>query len=413
MEIIKKAIGQIESLIKTGKTPPSKEERYYNGNINWYTPGDLDKEKFLGKSNRTITEVAVAENKATILPKHTVVIGAIGDIGKLGITSVESCTNQQITGISTNDEVYFEYLYYWLKANKQLLQSNAKNAILPILNNESIRSIKIQFPKDIDDQKRISKVLSQCEALIQKRKQSIDLLDDLLRSTFWEMFGDPVRNEKGFKLDSLLSFGSLKNGLNFTNKENGNEVKYLGVGDFKNNWIIQNIDELGSISLDTFPSEDYFLKNGDLIFVRSNGNKQLIGRCLVIYPEETKITFSGFCIRYRLEKDGINPIYLVHLFRNKNFKIKMLSGGRGANIQNINQDMLGKLLIPIPQPEDQEKFVLIVDKIEALKTQFKQSLQELENLYGSISQRAFNGELDLNKVDISDMEDFKKKKLKP
>lgn len=409
MEIIKKAIGQIESLIKTGKTPPSKEERYYNGNINWYTPGDLDKEKFLGKSNRTITEVAVAENKATILPKHTVVIGAIGDIGKLGITSVESCTNQQITGISTNDEVYFEYLYYWLKANKQLLQSNAKNAILPILNNESIRSIKIQFPKDIDDQKRISKVLSQCEALIQKRKQSIDLLDDLSRSTFWEMFGDPVRNEKGFKLDSLLSFGSLKNGLNFTNKENGNEVKYLGVGDFKNNWIIQNIDELGSISLDTFPSEDYFLKNGDLIFVRSNGNKQLIGRCLVIYPEETKITFSGFCIRYRLEKDGINPIYLVHLFRNKNFKIKMLSGGRGANIQNINQDMLGKLLIPIPQPEDQEKFVLIVDKIEALKTQFKQSLQELENLYGSISQRAFNGELDLNKVDISDMEDFKKK----
>ena len=130
---------------------------------------------------------------------------------------------------------------------------------------------------------------------------------------------------------------------------------------------------------------------------------------MVIYPEETKITFSGFCIRYRLEKDGINPIYLVHLFRNKNFKIKMLSGGRGANIQNINQDMLGKLLIPIPQPEDQEKFVLIVDKIEALKTQFKQSLQELENLYGSISQRAFNGELDLNKVDISDMEDFKKK----
>ena len=252
-------------------------------------------------------------------------------------------------------------------------------------------------------------MLSRCEALIQKRKQSIDLLDDLLRSTFWEMFGDPVRNEKGFKLDSLLSFGSLKNGLNFTNKENGNEVKYLGVGDFKNNWIIQNIDELGSISLDTFPSEDYFLKNGDLIFVRSNGNKQLIGRCLVIYPEETKITFSGFCIRYRLDKDGINTIYLVHLFRNKNFKIKMLSGGRGANIQNINQDMLGKLLIPIPQPEDQEKFVLIVDKIEALKTQFKQSLQELENLYGSISQRAFNGELDLNKVDISDMEDFKKK----
>jgi type I restriction enzyme S subunit len=204
MEIIKKTIGEIETLIKTGKTPPSKEERYYNGNINWYTPGDLDKEKFLGKSNRTITEEAIAENKATILPKHTVVIGAIGDIGKLGITTIELCTNQQITGIRTNDEVYFEYFYYWLKANKQLLQSNAKNAILPILNNENIRSIKIQFPKDINDQKRIAKVLSQCEELIQKRKESIDLFDDLLKSKFFEMFGDPRTNSKKWEINSVI-----------------------------------------------------------------------------------------------------------------------------------------------------------------------------------------------------------------
>lgn len=409
MEIVVKTIREIESLIKTGKTPPSKEERYYNGNINWYTPGDLDKEKYLGKSNRTITEAAVAENKATILPKHTVVIGAIGDIGKLGITSTESCTNQQITGIRTNDEVYFEYFYYWLKANKRLLRSNAKNAILPILNNESIRSIKVQFPKEIDDQKRIAKVLSQCDALIQKRKKSIDLLDDFLRSTFLEMFGDPVRNEKDWRLESLLDFGKFKNGLNYTSNEIGGEFKYLGVGDFKDKWLLDDIDSLKSISLEVVPSDDYFLKNGDLVFVRSNGNKQLVGRCIVVFPNNTKVTFSGFCIRFRPESTDVNPVYLAHLFRNQNFKLRMLNSGRGANIQNINQELLSSLKIPIPPNDLQINFAHMVTYTEAIKKLFHESLKELENLYGSISQRAFKGELDLSKVDISDMDDSKKK----
>ena len=224
MEFVEKTIGEIESLIKTGKTPPSKEERYYNGSINWYTPGDLDKTKFLGKSSRTITNKAILDKKAVIFPKNTVLIGTIGDIGKLGITSEDSSSNQQITGIVTNDEIYYEYLYYWLKANKSLLKGRAKNAILPILNNENLRSIKIKFPKEIDDQKRIAKVLSQCEELVLKRKESIDLLDALLQSTFLEMFGDPVINEKKWNIVPLSKFGTIDRGVSKHRPRNAPEL---------------------------------------------------------------------------------------------------------------------------------------------------------------------------------------------
>ncbi|WKZ61249.1 MAG: restriction endonuclease subunit S [Cyclobacteriaceae bacterium] len=147
------------------------------------------------------------------------------------------------------------------------------------------------------------------------------------------------------------------------------------------------------MNLIEFPSNEYLLKNRDLIFVRSNGNKELIGRCLVIYPNDNKVTFSGFCIRFRPTANTINTVYLSHLFRIPVFRAVMLQGGKGANIQNLNQKTLERLKIPMPSIELQNQFEQIVEKTEALKTQYQQSLQELENLYGSLSQKAFKGEL--------------------
>lgn len=407
MEIIKKTIGEIASLIKTGKTPPSKEERYYNGNINWYTPGDLDKEKFLEKSNRTITEEAIVENKATILPKHTVVIGAIGDIGKLGITSVESCTNQQITGILTNEELYFEYFYYWLKANKQLLRSNAKNAILPILNNESIRAINIQFPKDIDDQKRIAKVLSQCEALIQKRKESIDLLDELLKSTFLEMFGDSALNSKHWEKVPLKQFGEIITGNTppRSNPENysSNYIEWIKTDNIKEDNIYI-----------TTPSE--YLSETGLQYARTVSNGALLVACIAGSIDSigrAALTNRGVSFNQQINaiqpNRDIEPIFLYWLFK---VSRKYIQSHATKGMKKIlTKREFEKIQMIKPPFELQTQFSIIANKIIPIKSYFQDSLKELENLYGSISQRAFKGELDLSKVDISDMENSNKKNL--
>ncbi|REH00992.1 restriction endonuclease subunit S [Flavobacterium aquicola] len=406
MEIIKKTIGEIESLIKTGKTPPSKEERYYNGNINWYTPGDLDKEKFLGKSNRTITEEALAENKATILPKNTVVIGAIGDIGKLGITTIESCTNQQITGIRTNEEVYFEYFYYWLKANKHLLRSKAKNAILPILNNENIRSIKIEFPKDIEDQKRIAKVLSQCESLIQKRKQSIDLLDELLKSTFSSMFGryDEIKQTDIDTLGNNISYltsGSRGWAKYYT--ENG--AKFLRIQNVGNG-IIRTDNLIYVNPPKSAESERTRVQPGDLVISITAD----LGRTSVIPENIGEAYINQHLALIRLNKN-INPVYAAYFYNMPFGNNAIQRKNRSAVKAGLNFNDIRSFPIVIPELPLQNKFVQIVDKIEVIKQAFKLSLKELENLYESISQRAFKGELDLSKLNISDMEDSKKNDL--
>lgn len=169
---------------------------------------------------------------------------------------------------------------------------------------------------------------------------------------------------KKWDTKSLSEFGIFKNGLNYSSDEEGIELRCLGVGDFKSFWKISNTNDLSKLSLSQMPHEDYFLKDGDLVFVRSNGNKKLVGRCVVVYPENEKVTFSGFCIRYRRFNDEINSTYLAQLFRLSNFRKSMLQNGRGANIQNINQQLLKNLLIPYPSIDLQNEFASKVEKLE-------------------------------------------------
>ncbi len=265
---------------------------------------------------------------------------------------------------------------------------------------KDFESHQIPLPP-LDDQKRIAHLLGKVEGLIARRKQHLQQLDNLLKSVFLEMFGDPVRNEKGWKTDSLSSYGKFKNGLNFRKGESGIAVRYLGVGDFKSKAILRDIDDLASIQLNELPSTKYFLRDEDLLFVRSNGNRDLVGRCIAVYPGVEKVTYSGFCIRYRINDPALQSTYIAHLFRSLAFRRILFQGGQGANIQNISQKTLSALPIPIPSKDLQNRFTTIVKKIEKLKSRYQQSLTDLENLYGALSQKAFKGELDLLRVVLS------------
>lgn len=260
-----------------------------------------------------------------------------------------------------------------------------------------VAEIEIPFPA-FDDQIRIADLLGKVEGLIAQRKQHLHQLDDLLKSVFLEMFGDPVRNEKGWKIDSLGSYGSFKNGLNFGKGESGVTVRYLGVGDFKSKSALDDFDSLGFIELNELPAADYFLQDGDLLFVRSNGNRELVGRCMAVYPGAERVTYSGFCIRYRITDVSLLATYVAHLFRSAAFRRVLFQGGQGANIQNINQQILSGLPIPIPDEGLQNQFAVIVEKVEALKFRYQQSLTDLEALYRALSQQAFTGELDISRV---------------
>lgn len=166
----------------------------------------------------------------------------------------------------------------------------------------------------------------------------------------------------------------------------------MSVNDIKDNREIRKINLLSTIEVDRDLNKGYFLNDEDIVFVRSNGSKELVGRYVIVFPQKEKITFSGFCIRFRKNTNQIKSSYLIHLLTNTLFKKTWLSKGRGCNINNINQQMLAELPIPLPPLSLQTRFAVIVEKIEHQKALVKKVLQESEDLFQRLMQDLFRPE---------------------
>lgn len=273
----------------------------------------------------------------------------------------------------------YRYLYYALKNAK--IPNTGYNR-----HYKWLKEIKIMYPDPIRQQ-RIVYVLDKIEKIMLYRKKQIDKLDDLIKARFSEMFGDPMQNEKQWETRPLLDMGTCKNGMNFHYADKGVEINCLGVGDFKDLSIIEGTSGLPKVSLNEIPSDEYLLKDNDIVFVRSNGNKELVGRCLVVYPRNTLTTFSGFCIRYRKMDEKVHIQYLLRVLKTESMRKKM--AGRGANIQNLNQQILGTLIIPIPPMELQEQFGDFAEQVNKSKSAVQKSLDQTQMLFDSLMQQYF------------------------
>ena len=239
----------------------------------------------------------------------------------------------------------------------------------------------------LDQQIKICHVLDTVRTLITSRKQQITELDNLIKARFVEMFGDPVLNPFQWDARPLLEMGYCKNGMNFHTGDSGIEMHCLGVGDFKDYAIIDGTDHLPTISLNEAPPEESMLQDGDIVFVRSNGNKALVGRCVVVYPRNTPTTYSGFCIRYRLTSNKVNTAYLLRVLKTDSMRKKM--AGRGANIQNLNQQILATLNIPLPPMDLQEQFAAFIEQVDKSKVLVQKALDEAQTLFDSLMQEYF------------------------
>lgn len=266
------------------------------------------------------------------------------------------------------------------------ISSLSSGANINNIRNEHIDNLEINLPTE-NIQEAITRRLNLVNSLIESRQKQLSKLDQLVKSRFIEMFGDPVKNPLGWDTRPFLSMGYCKNGMNFHTGDSGIKMHCLGVGDFKDYSIIDGTDHLPTISLKETPPEESMLQDGDILFVRSNGNKALVGRSLIVYPRNTPTTYSGFCIRYRLTSFDVNIIYLLCVLKADSMRKKMI--GRGANIQNLNQQILATLDIPIPPIYIQEQFAAFVQQVDKAKSSVKQSLEKLETLKKSLMQEYF------------------------
>jgi type I restriction enzyme S subunit len=291
-----------------------------------------------------------------------------------------------------------DFIGRYLRSNiaRQIYASKMRGAVARrrSITKDDFLDIQIPFPP-LDDQIRISTVLTRAEKLITKRKESIEALDELLKSTFLEMFGDPVRNEKGWekkRIDEIAKirigpFGSLLHAEDYV--ENG--IPLINPSHIIDGEVVP--DFTLTITPEKFKElEAYQLKINDVVIARRGE----IGRCAIV--RTAKPLFCGTGSMFIRIISDYYPLLLQYQIYNTSLKEYLESKAKGVTMKNLNSTTLGDLQILHPPLPLQKQFVVIVDKVESLKEKYTQGLNELEKLYSSVSQRAFKGELDLSGV---------------
>ncbi len=375
--------------LQMGKTPSRSNLEYWNTtDYKWISIADLTKtSKYIFETKEYLSKSAIKDSGIKVIPANTVVMSFKLSIGKTAITKEDMYSNEAIMAFKDKHVINIipEYIFYLFKY-KNWEECSNKAVMGKTLNKATLSEIEVEICS-IEKQRQIVNILDKIMSAVDGRKQELQLLDELIKARFVEMFGDPVANDKGWKMKPLLDMGKCKNGMNFHYDDSGVEISCLGVGDFKDLSVIDNTKKLSIVSLNEMPSEEYLLKDGDIVFVRSNGNKDLVGRSLAIYPGKLPTTFSGFCIRYRIHDDEITVPYLLRVLKMESMRKKM--AGRGANIQNLNQQILGTLVIPVPPIELQNQFVDFVRAIDKSKVAVQKALDETQILFDSLMQKYF------------------------
>lgn len=303
-----------------------------------------------------------------------------------------STSTDCIVAITKHEDLNAKFVYYYLFGNIHLLERGFKGAGLKHISKKYIENLDIPI-LPIETQNKIVAVLDKASSLVSKREQTIQLLNEIQRATFLEMFGDPISNSKKWEIELLGDIAKLERGR-FSPRPR-NDPSYFG-GDYP---FIQT----GDIN-----SSDYRLKSytqtlnekgikvskqfsiGDIVIAIVGAT---IGATSILQIN-SYATDSIIAIK---SKEKTNNVYLEMLLRF--YRQFLLDTAPSAARANINLSILGKLKIIIPPIALQNKYLAIDGKIEDEKNKLRNSLIQIENFKKSIAQKVFNGELNFN-IDI-------------
>lgn len=265
--------------------------------------------------------------------------------------------NEHVFIVRCKNETTQNYLYVFLYSSlgQDSLKSNITGSAQGGLNRSNLAKIKIPFPTDIVQQKIVTECQNIDAEALEAKKQIIELQEEIK---------EIVADIKG-KITKLGTIAQFKNGLNYKKSTQGIDISIVGVADFKENkspeW-----DKVQNIKINEHVDDSFLLHKNDLVTVRSNGSRELVGRFMLIDKEpEERTTFSGFSIRVRIVSDEVNSEFLYYLLASANVRQNLTTGSNGANIKSLNQDLLSNLEIPLPSLSEQKEIVSKIGAIES------------------------------------------------
>ncbi|HIF9325696.1 TPA: restriction endonuclease subunit S [Photobacterium damselae] len=376
--------------VTTGKTPSKKVDAYFGGDIPFITPAELGEGQIVKLAKQTLTKIGA--EKIKLVPKNSVLVCCIGSLGKLAIADRELGTNQQINSVTFNEQKVFpKYGYYALKRLKPILESIAPSTTVAIVNKSNFEALEIPLPP-LKEQQRIAAILDKADAIRQKRKQAIELADEFLRSVFLDMFGDPVTNPKGWEIKPLSELIIKGDKINYGIVQPGEHIDdgipIVRVGDICDGSINQN--NLKRVCKNIDEKHKKSRLHGDEILITCVG--ATIGKVAL-----ADTSLKGFNTVRALTRVRLNEVVNRH-FVFRYLQSPFIQGYFHAQLRTVGQPTLngkqiGETPILLPSLDVQNDFLKLVEKFQDKKNKAIRQKIDLDELFNSLSQKAFSGQL--------------------
>lgn len=372
--------------IVSGSTPKTSIEEYWDGDIKWITPAEINDDTYIvTDSVRKITDLGAKKTGLSPFPEGTVILSSRAPIGKVAIAGCAMCCNQGFKNLICSEKILNKYLYWFLKGNTSFLNSLGRGATFKEISKSIVSQIEINVP-DIEYQKEAADILEKVSEVIYLRKQELTALDNLINARFVEMFGDPIQNPKGWE---VVTIGDIVTEVRYgTSKPavEGGKYPYLRMNNLTADGHL-DLNDLKYIDIPDDEIEKCVVRKGDVLFNRTN-SIELVGKTAVFdLPEDMII--AGYIIRVRLTEKML-PEVLSQYMNLEALKGILRGMAKGAvNQANINAQELQSIKVYIPEMELQKQFVKMKEQIYKSKVAVQKALDETQMLFDSLMQEYF------------------------
>ena len=373
-----------------GGTPPTAVEKYWGGDIQWFTPTEI-KNKYIVNSKRTITQVGLDTSSARLLPKGTLLFSSRATVGEIGIAVQECTTNQGFQSFIVNKDNDSEFLYNWIIKNKKEFIRRASGSTFLEIGKSEIKKIKSNIPL-LSEQQKIAAFLTAVDNKIEELIKKQELLGEYKKGLMQQIFSQAIRfkaddgsdfpNWEEKKLGDVVST-PVSDGPHLTPKFVKQGVPFLSV----NNLVESKIDfsNVRYISIDDHLvfSKKCKPKKGDVLL----GKAASVGKVAFV---ETDVEFNIWSPIAMIRPGNSNfSKYIYYCFQTR-FILNQISKFTNSSSQgNIGMGDINKIIIKLPNKLEQTKIANLLSSIDSKIEQVGKQLRESKQFKKALLQQMF------------------------
>ena len=379
-------VGDLFSIVGGG-TPDRSNSKFWNGNIPWVTVKDFVSKR-IERTQESISELGVKSSATNIIKKGSIIVPTRMALGKISICTIDVAINQDIKALLIKNHALIDtsYFCYFYESQADNIEKQGKGATVKGITLDVLREIQIPLPP-LATQKRIAEILDAADALRRKDQQLLKKYDELAQAIFIDMFGDPVKNEKGWEVKKLGDeLKSIRYGTGSPPQYSEDGIPFLRATNVK----AGRIERKGMVFLTEKEAQKIskcIVNEGDLIIVRSGANT---GDCAYISAEYANC-LAGYDLI--VEMDKVKSRFYNYFLNSIWGKAIIEKLSRRAGQPHLNSEQVSNIECIAPDYFQLEKFKLEIDSLENLRKLSIETNNVSINLFQSLIQKAFTGEL--------------------